>query len=135
MPRGVILWTLQRRSFILLAMTKRLISAALALGLVASPTAAFACDLDGLPGFHRYNPFAQVPGFPGLAPRAGIVRPDPEPQKFVKVKPETSVDKKAAKPTEDAKKAVPSAKPLPIREWEREWGNSSSSPEGLTTDI
>lgn len=54
-------------------MLRRSILAAAA-AMLALPTAAAACDLDGLPGFHRANPFSGAPmfrGAPAQPPQSG----------------------------------------------------------------
>ncbi|WP_379553192.1 hypothetical protein [Qipengyuania sp. DGS5-3] len=106
-------------------MVRKVISLASALTLVALPTAASACDLDGMPGFHRYNPFAQMPGFRGLAP------PPAPTQSAERRKPPQQAESQdeAGKP----KPRKQQASKTPPREWERDTGNGPISAEDLAT--
>ncbi len=103
------------------AMSNRILSAAICLGLLTSPTAAIACDLDGLPGFHRFNPFAKLPGFGGLAPPSG------PPQK--QTQPEQPAPKAEAKGDEKSSeaKATKASTPLDTLEKEQDARTASNS--------
>ncbi len=47
---------------------KCFVSASLGLVAVVLATPGSACELDGLPGVHRYNPFLRYPTGPGVEP-------------------------------------------------------------------
>lgn len=56
---------------------------AFALLFAAAATPLAACDLDGLPGFHRANPFARAPifrGAPASQPAPDASQPADKPQ-------------------------------------------------------
>ncbi len=80
---------------------------ALLFAIAASPLAA--CDLDGLPGFHRANPFARAPIFRGA----------PAPQ------PAPEANQPADQP-KDRSQPLPAAEP---RSWERTDNPGPISPE------
>lgn len=56
------------------------ITVAAALSTVAFAPAAYACEFDGLPGMHRFNPFLHdaKKNWPKAPPVAPIVRPESE---------------------------------------------------------
>jgi hypothetical protein len=81
----------------------------LLLGSSAAPLAA--CDLDGLPGFHRANPFARAPIFRGTPTAA----PQPVPD----------AGQPASKP-QDRTQPNPPSEP---RAWERTDNPGPISPE------
>ncbi len=90
-----------------------MVSAALLLAVAAA-----ACDLDGLPGMHRYNPFVRYPSAPAPAPDARSPRSVPStPQ------------------SETPKKDTPSSDPVQERPraWESNAGNGPISPRDKAT--
>ncbi len=74
-----------------------------------------ACDLDGLPGFHRANPFARAPIFRGASPAQPA--------------PPVAGSEPVAKPKE---RSVPQYAPEP-RAWERTDNPGPISPEDKAT--
>ena len=95
------------------------------LALLASPTSAVACDLDGLGGFHRFNPFGAGRGMNGLAPP-----PPPPPAE------EKKAEKKQAEKEEPAKKAnakTTQEQANTKRSWETDEGNGPLSDEDKAT--
>ena len=82
---------------------------ALVVILAAAALPVAACDLDGLPGFHRANPFARAPIFRGA--------PAPQP---------------APEPNQPADKPKDRSQPLPAdqpRSWER-----TDNPEPISAE-
>jgi hypothetical protein len=95
---------LMARRFLLLA----------AAAFLALPTAAAACDLDGLPGFHRANPFSGAPMF-----RGAPAQPQPGSQN----------ERATSKPQQGK---APAGKSEP-RPWERDDNFGPISPEDKAT--
>ncbi|MFL0671413.1 MAG: hypothetical protein ACJLS3_08320 [Erythrobacter sp.] len=85
---------------------------ALALLLVCGAAPLAACDLDGLPGFHRANPFARAPMFRGVP----AAQPPSAPQD----------DQRAARPQQDRAQPATASEP---RSWERTDNPGPISPE------
>jgi hypothetical protein len=48
--------------------TKLLVSVSLGMAALTLAAPGSACDLDGLPGMHRYNPFVRYPTGPAAEP-------------------------------------------------------------------
>ena len=88
---------------------------AAAAAMLALPTAAAACDLDGLPGFHRANPFSGAPMF-----RGAPAQPTP---------PSTQNERAPTRPQQGN---APAGKPEP-RPWERDDNFGPISPEDKAT--
>jgi hypothetical protein len=84
--------------------THRLLLAA-ALSLAMVPSALAACDLDGLPGFHRANPFGtSAPMFRSVP----LQRPAPEPER---------VPNKATEAKPSSQSSAPTAQQPPAQGW------------------
>jgi hypothetical protein len=103
-------------------MSNRILSAAICFGLLTSPTAAIACDLDGLPGFHRFNPFAKLPGFGGLAPPSGPPQKQTQPEQPAPKKAEANSDETSSKA-----KATNASTPLDALDTEQDARTASNS--------
>lgn len=88
-----------------------LILAALPIVLTVTPSAALACDLDGVGGMHRFNPFGKFMGFHGSSP------PPPPPTKATTPKEETKNKQEKTKTSEPANEETA------VKEWERDDGN------------
>lgn len=95
-------------------MLRRSILAAAA-AMLALPTAAQACDLDGLPGFHRANPFSGAPMFRGAPTQP----------------PQGGTQNERA-PIKQQQGNAPAGKPEP-RPWERDDNFGPISPEDKAT--
>lgn len=90
------------------------------------PSAAFACDLDGMPGFggmHRFNPFA----------KAMQASPAPEPSSLPTRS--ASQDKDGAKDKDKAQSNESRTRDAerPQRSWESDEGNGPMSAEDRAT--
>jgi len=94
----------------------------LAFAIFAVPGVALACDLDGMPGFHRFNPFAQAPGFHSVAPT-------PLPVHRANQRDLPKNDAKG----ELSKKSKLCPGKGPERDWQRDTGNGPISDEGKAT--
>ena len=75
--------------------------------LALVPASLSACDLDGLPGFHRANPFAGAPMFRGIP----LPRPAQEPERASG----NTAHKQRARETGPP---APAPGPQPVRAWE-----------------
>lgn len=115
-------------------MTRKFLSAAVCLSVVASPTAALACDLDGLPGFHRFNPFAKIPGFQGLAPPSGPRQQETAPQRATPKKAEKRGSEKP-KTSKSQARAAKAATPLDRLAGEQDWTTGPISTEEEITEV
>lgn len=92
-----------------------LLFAALSLAMVPSTLAA--CDLDGLPGFHRANPFGtSAPMFRSVP----LQRPAPEPEAAPDTAPSA---KRSSQPN------APAAKQPPARDW-----NDRENPDPISAE-
>ena len=113
------------------------LSAAIAVSLVATPTVSLACDLDGMPGCHRYNPFAKLSGLQGLTPPMDPVVKVEVPEDVAEAIAKAKADRKSALKEMQSTKPKPRAPraPQPPRDYERDWGNGPISQEDLATDI
>ncbi len=103
-----------------------------AMSMLASPTVAAACELDGMPGFHRYNPFAKVPGFQGLGPPAAPYEAQESTREAEQPKQDSKAEgvKKAKKPKK-SKAIAPARAPVDTSD---EAANDDWNPaEGLIT--
>ena len=87
-----------------------------------APTAASACDLDGMGGMHRMNPFA------GMSFGHGGPMPPPPATEPASTRPEPGV--KRSEP--DAKEKA-ETKPLPVRKWEQQDDGAPVSAEDSGT--
>lgn len=83
-----------------------------------APLPAMACDLDGLPGFHRANPFSNAPGFRGMPARP--------------VQPAPSQDRSPARSQDKAAPAASEQNRLQ-RSWERDENFGPISAEDKAT--
>lgn len=75
--------------------------------LALVPASLAACDLDGLPGFYRANPFAGAPMFRGIP----LPRPAQEPER-------ASGNTTEKKPASETGTPAPTPEPQPVRAWE-----------------
>ncbi len=105
--------------------------AALSTALVAMPTAASACDLDGLAGFHRFNPFGAGRGFNGLAPPAAPPAEKAETEK----KTDKAADGSKADTAKKANAKTVQEQATPKRSWETDEGNGPVSTEAMAQDM
>lgn len=95
--------------------------------LLTSPIAANACDLDGMFGMHRYNPFAGREYQPQSSP-AGV---DPTPAQVADIGDERSSKRRAERERAITDPAPPS-QPEEPRKWEVD-GGSPVSAEDMAT--
>lgn len=101
--------------------------AALVASATALPASLSACELDGLAGFHRFNPFGAGRGFNGLAPP-----PAPPAEETDKADKEDKAEKKADSSKKANAKTV-QEQATPTRSWETDEGNGAISPEDMAT--
>jgi hypothetical protein len=100
--------------------TMRLVSASFAMAALTLAAPGSACDLDGLPGMHRYNPFVRYPTGPAVEPDQRS--PQKVPADSRKPAPRSDRDKPEAEREEQRE---PKA-------WENDSGNSPISFEDKT---
>lgn len=101
--------------------------AALAASVAAMPASVSACDLDGLAGFHRFNPFGAGRGFNGLAP------PPTPPAEKATDKQKQGKAKEKADSTKKANAKTVQEQATPTRSWETDEGNGPVTPEDMAT--
>ncbi|MGY6550906.1 MAG: hypothetical protein ACXIT4_03305 [Erythrobacter sp.] len=95
---------------------------------MAVPSSAGACDLDGLPGFHRANPFSNAPMFRGMPLPTSQSQPAP-PQRAADAPASSGNKSDQSQPS----RSQPAYSP-PQRVWRSDEGNGRVSAEDVIRD-
>ena len=110
-------------------MQKKLILLSSAVAFAAMPSAATACELDGIFGAHRFNPFANAPGFRGLAPPLEPTQSAKPRVPVKKAPPRTDRQNSTVKPKSQRQQA----NEIPVRELEMGTSNGLIKAEDMAT--
>lgn len=110
-------------------MQKKLLLLSSAAAFAAMPSTATACDLDGIFGAHRFNPFANTPGFRGLAPPLEPTQSAEQREPTKKAPSRADGQDKAGK----SKAEKQQVNETPVRDFERDSGNGPVKAEDMAT--